>query len=123
MTTTDTIPDLLGELALHERVAVRLVDDIHRCAVQSPVLSGVERYDRLVTRVQSAALSSPDIPRFITSIGVKLDTPSITGQGVTEAITAPVDLRRRVLQALRDETTAVVALARMVATDRKEGRA
>lgn len=120
--TTDDLPDLLGELTVAERCAVRLVDDIHRCAATSHVLSGVERYERLVTRVQSAALSSPDIPRFLTSVAVKLDSPSITGAGVTDAITATRELRMEVLQVLRDETTAVVALARMVATDRKEGR-
>lgn len=67
--------ELFEHLEPAHRLAARLVDDIHRAAVKSPVLDGPERYDRLATRLHSAALSSDDLPPLLRRVQARGVTP------------------------------------------------
>lgn len=101
----------MSQLAPTERLAVEMLEDVYADAWASRVLDSPERWDRIVTRVQSAAWSS-SLSRALTTLARKLESPSLTGSAIARALAEPDDVQQEILRLWRDETTALVALVR-----------
>lgn len=114
-----THDDILDALPPDARLAAEVLRDVYAAARSSRVLDGVQRWDRFVMRVQSAAWAS-DLPAAVTQLAGKLETPSLHGEAVTRALTAPVETRLEVLRLWRDEATALVAIVRAWNDARKQ---
>src|SRR5581483_1188138 len=116
----ERMSDLMHELSDVERLAVETLADVYASARGSRVLDGPARWDRFVSRVQSAAWSS-SLPRAISALAGKLETPALTGAAITRALAAPEQTRQELLRLFRDETTALVALVRALREERRGG--
>jgi len=113
--------DVMQQLTDGERLAVGVIADIYTHAWSSPVLDGVDRWDRLATRVASAG-ESPDLARAVTRLAFKLESPAVHGPRITKALSADHATRQQILRAWRTESTAIVAIVRHLRDQDKAAR-